>query len=91
MTAAIMALSTTKAEAVEVRLQGVQHLQTIAVVYSGLEKGSEYFFTCYGYTEGSEIIATADGYAEGPVYSEELYFYTAESAPSIVRVECSES
>ncbi|MGR3815157.1 MAG: hypothetical protein ACU0AU_13760 [Cognatishimia activa] len=78
-------------QALEVNLQGVQHLQTVNVVYSGLEKGREYFFTCYGHSADDEIVATAGGYATGPVYSEELYFNTAESASSIVRVECVES
>lgn len=80
-----------QAQALEVKLQGVQHLQTANVVYSGLQKGKEYFFTCYGYSVDEEIVATASGYATGPVYSEELYFNTAESASSIVRVECVES
>lgn len=66
-------------------------MQTINVVYSGLEKGQEYYLTCYGYDSNEEIVATTNGYAIGPVYSEELYFTTAESASSIVRVECTES
>jgi hypothetical protein len=41
--ATILGFSAGEAKAVEVSLQSVQHLQTIAVVYSGLEKGSEYF------------------------------------------------
>lgn len=41
-------LTAQQALAVEVKLQGVQHLQTVNVVYSDLEKGKEYFSTFYG-------------------------------------------
>lgn len=79
----------TAASAVEVKIQGLQHVQQETVVYTDLPKGEEQFYTCYGYTEAGEIIATASGYAIGPVHSDELYFNTAEASASIVRVQCS--